>query len=256
MAQVAAPAVTAEAPASSPALTQGKAKQRAGLRRILLPLLLLLVVAIGAVAFNIYWQGAHYVSTDNAQVAGQPVAIGSMNAGRVAAIHAVVGTSVRQGDVLAQVELPTAVGTFQNGTPDLQFMGATDQQVDVRSPLSGVVIAVPAAVGATVSQGQALVTLVDPAQLWVTANVDENQVSRLRSGQEVDVHLDALHATVPGQVAELTPATASVFGLLPQSNTTTNFTKVAQVVPVRIAVSLGNRPGLLGSSASVKIRVA
>jgi multidrug resistance efflux pump len=232
------------------------ARRRSRVRRILVPLLAVLVVALAAVGFNIYWQGAHYVSTDNAQVGGQPVTVGSMSAGRVAGLHASVGAAVRQGDVLAQIDVPTAVKTLQNGTPDLEFLGSADQIVDVKSPMTGVVIAVPGAIGATVTQGQTLVTLMDPNQLWVTANVDENQVSRLQVGQEADVHLDALNRTVQGTVSELTPATAQVFGLLPQSNTTTNFTKVAQVVPIRVAVELGNSPGLLGSSASVKIRVA
>lgn len=226
------------------------------MRRIVIPTLVVLLALVVAVAFNIYWEGSHYVSTDNAQVAGQPVSVGSMNAGRVARVTAVVGASVRRGDVLASIELPSQVRTLQNGTPDMQFLGASDQRIDITSPMSGVVIAVPAAVDSTVSQGQSLVELMDPQQLWVTANVDENQVSRLAVGQEAEVRLDALQSSVIGHVTQLTPATAGTFGLLPQSNTTTSFTKVAQVVPIRIAVDLSNKAGLLGSSASVKIRVA
>lgn len=230
--------------------------RRARVRRILLPAGGVLALVIAGLIFNIWWQGAHYVSTDNAQVAGQPVAVGSMNAGRVVNIRATVGARVHQGDVLARIELPSAVRTLQNGGPDLEFLGASDQVNEVKSPMNGVVVAVPVAAGQTVSQGQALVSLIDPAQLWITANVDENQVSRLSVGQAAQVHLDALNADVPGVVQDLTPATAGAFALLPQSNTTTNFTKVAQVVPVRIAVQLGDSPGLLGSSAEVKVRVA
>jgi membrane fusion protein (multidrug efflux system) len=60
---------------------------------------------------------------------------------------------------------------------------------------------------------------------------------------------------VPGRVESVTPATAATFSLLPAQNTTGNFTKVTQVVPVRVAVNLGNQPGLVGGSATVKIRV-
>ena len=35
-----------------------------------------------------------------------------------------------------------------------------------------------------------------------------------------------------------------------------NFTKVTQLVPVRISVNLGNQPLLLGANVEVKIRVA
>ncbi|MBV9119983.1 MAG: efflux RND transporter periplasmic adaptor subunit [Chloroflexi bacterium] len=243
------PTPAAEAPAALP-------RRRRNLRRILVPVLVVVVLIAASVGFNIYWQSAHYVSTDNAQVGGQPVPVGSMNAGRVTAVRVAVGDTVQQGQLLAQVELPTTVRQLQNGAPDLEFVGAADQRVNITAPLRGVVIAVPAAVGATVSQGQAIVTLLDPTQMWVTANIDENQMSRLKVGQDVEVHMDALNQTLPGTISQLTPATASVFGLLPQSNTTTNFTKVAQVVPIRIAVDMGEQPGLLGSSAEVKIHVA
>lgn len=225
-------------------------------RRIVLPIVGLLAVAAAAIGFNIWWQDSHYVSTDNAQVSGQPVNVGAMSAGRVSSIRTVVGANVRQGDILAQVELPTAVRQFQNGSPDLQFLGNADQFVDVTSPINGVVIAVPGSVGSTVTQGATLVTLVDPAKLWVTANVDESKVSRLKIGQPAEVHVDALNQDIQGALTELTPATASTFSLLPQSNTSTNFTKVGQVVPIRIGLDLGNRPGLLGSSAEVKIQVS
>jgi multidrug resistance efflux pump len=50
-------------------------------------------------------------------------------------------------------------------------------------------------------------------------------------------------------------ATAGTFSLLPQGNTSGNFTKVTQLVPVKIAVDYGEAPLVLGSSAEVKIRV-
>src|SRR5262245_21310876 len=92
------------------------------LRRIALPLGVGLLVLFGVICVNVWWQDAHYVSTDNAQVAGQLVPVGSMNAGRVAVIRTAIGAPVQQGDVLARVQLPTAVRTNQNGTPDLQFL--------------------------------------------------------------------------------------------------------------------------------------
>lgn len=241
-------------PAPPPAAGRSRS---ARVRRIVLPILAVILVAVGWLGYNYYWDGVHYVSTDNAQVSGQQIPVGSMNAGRVARVDVRLGQTVRRGQVLAVVQLPSQVGVAQNGTPKLDFLGDADSFVEVRSPLDGVVIATPGAVGATVSQGQAIVTLVDPSQLYVTANVDETQIPRVRVGQTVEVRVDAMDQTVIGRVDALTPATAASFSLLPQSsNTTTNFTKVTQVVPVRVAVSLGNQPGLLGSSASVRIRVA
>ena len=228
----------------------------ARVRFVLLPILVVAVIAAGYFAYTYWWDSQHYVSTDNAQVSGQQVPVGSMNAGRITRVDVKVGQTVKRGQVLATVELPSQVGIAQNGSPKMDFLPDADSLVEVRSPLDGVVIATPGAVGATVSPGQAIVTLVDPSQLYVTANVDETQIPRVKVGQTAEVYVDAMDQTVVGRVDALTPATAASFSLLPQNNnTTTNFTKVTQVVPVRIAVSLGNQPGLLGSSASVRIRV-
>jgi multidrug resistance efflux pump len=78
----------------------------------------------------------------------------------------------------------------------------------------------------------------------------------VRVGQPVSVHVDALNSDVPGKVLSVTPATAATFSLIPTSNTSGNFTKVTQLVPVRVGVNLGNQPMLLGANVEVKIHVA
>jgi multidrug resistance efflux pump len=220
-----------------------------------LPILGALIVGGLLYIANVYRNSLLYVSTENAQLTGQPVQVGAMNAGRVATINASIGMAVRKGDVLAQVVLPSQVGTVQNGTPRMDFLGPGDPRVDVTAPIDGVVIAVPSTIGSTVAAGQAVVTLSDPTQIWVNANIDETKIGRLRLGQPVDVHVDALHTTVPGRVEAITPATSAVFSLLPSNTTSGNFTKVTQLVPVRIAVNLGSQPALIGSSVEVKIHV-
>jgi membrane fusion protein (multidrug efflux system) len=115
---------------------------------------------------------------------------------------------------------------------------------------------VPVAVGASVAAGQTIVSIVDPSQLWVNANIDETQVGRVQVGQSVDVHVDTLNTDVPGRVEAITPATASSFSPLPSNNSSGTFTKVTQLIPVRISVNLGNRPALMGTSVEVKIKVS
>jgi multidrug resistance efflux pump len=232
------------------------ARRRPNIRRILTiggPVLLLVLVVVG---YSMWREGTQFVSTENAQVAGQPVQVGSMNAGRVVAVNVTVGSAVRRNDLIAEVALPSQTGTAQSGQPKLGFLGTGDSRVEVLAPFDGVVIAVPSPVGANVQQGQAIASLIDPSRLWVTANVEETNVGRLRIGQDVVVHVDALSEDFPGRVEAITPATAASQSLLPTNTGSGNFTKVVQLVPVRISVNLGNRPALLGASAEVKIRVA
>jgi len=225
-------------------------------RRVLLPVLAVVLVVVAVFGFNAYREGQLYVSTDNAQLTGQPVQVGSMNAGRLESIAPSIGASVRKGDVIAQVALPSQMGMGQNGQPKFGFLGVGDTRVDVQAPVDGIVIAEPVAIGASVAAGQAIVSIVDPTQLWVNANIEETNIGRVKVGQPVTVHVDALGIDVPGKVDAVTPATAGTFSILPSSNASGNFTKVTQLVPVRISVNLGSQPLLLGANVEVKIRVS
>lgn len=237
------------------ALPPAPSARRRMLRRVVVPVVLVVLVIAAVIGGSMYREAQLYVSTDNAQVSGQPVQVGSANAGRVARIGVKVGDRVARGDVVAAVALPSQVGIAQNGQPKLDFLGSADTRVPVSSPIDGVVIASPVAVGASVQAGQAIIAVVDPGQLWVNANVDETSIDRVRVGQPVSVHVDALNRDVDGRVESITPATAATFSLLPSNNSSGTFNKVTQLVPVRISVVLGDQPTLLGSSAEVKIRV-
>ena len=229
---------------------------RRGIRRtIVLPMLLIVLVA-GIYFGYQYWLGQQlYVSTDNAQVAGPMIQVEALNTGQVQSVDVNVGDHVRQGQVVGTILLPSTVSVSPSGTPILGFIGSENQLSQVESPISGIVVARSANPGSTIAVGQTMITLVDPSQLWVDANINETQSWRVHVGQAAQVHLDALNATLPGRVEAITDATASSFSLLPQANTTGNFTKVTQVVTVQIAVDFGGRTPPLGSSASVSIRV-
>jgi multidrug resistance efflux pump len=246
---------TTMAPPAQKALPHAPSPRRRMLRRLIIPMALVVLLIAAFAGFSVYRESQLYVSTDNAQLSGQPVQVGAMNAGRVAAVRVKIGDRVGRGDVLAQLALPSQVGVAQNGQPKLDFLGNADTTVDVVSPIDGVVIATPAAVGASLPAGQAIVEVVDPSQLWVNANIDETSIDRVRIGQRASVHIDALNTDVPGHVESITPATAATFSLLPSNSSSGNFNKVVQLIPVRIRVVLGNQPALLGTSAEVKIRV-
>lgn len=104
--------------------------------------------------------------------------------------------------------------------------------------------------GQQVGVGTQLMALV-PDRIWVTANYKENQLRDIRVGQPVELSVDALGGrTLTGKVEQIAPATGSEFSVIRPDNATGNFTKVAQRVPVRIALDPGQdgldrlRPGL------------
>jgi multidrug resistance efflux pump len=221
----------------------------------LLAIVIVVLIVGGLVAFRYVRDQQLYVSTDNAQVDGAIVQVGSINAGRVSSVSVDVGSPVQQGEQIASIELPSNVGVTSGGTPVLNFQGTQDQEASVRSSLSGVVVERNANPGDTIAQGQAIIGVVDPHQLWVQALVDENQVHRLALGDYADVHSDDLAMTLPGRVVAINRASAASFSPLPSTDTSGNFTKVTQLVPVKIVVQYGNLPLVLGSSVEVTIHV-
>lgn len=226
-------------------------------RRIVVPIAIVVVVA--AIAFGVRYaiDQALYVSTDNAQVSGALIQVGSINAGRIASVSVDVGSAVHRDEQVATVTLPSTMTVTDTGTPKLGFRGTEDLQAPVTSPIDGVVVQRLGNPGDTVAQGQAIVTVVDPSQLWVQAQIEETKIDRVRVGQPVDVHVDTLGKTLPGEVMALDRSTSASFSLLPQTTTSGNFTKVTQLVPVKIHVDYTSKdPLTLGSSVEVKIHVS
>jgi multidrug resistance efflux pump len=227
-----------------------------GRRRVVLGALLLAVLAVGgALGYRYWYDSSYFVNTDNAQVAGRLVQVGALAAGRVATVRYDVGQRVARGEVVATLYAPVPVGTTSGGTPRLEFRETEDSLVEVRSPVDGVVVARGGNPGDTVPAGQPLLTLVDPMQLWINANVEETQVRRLQRGQPVSVHVDVWDVDLDGRVAAITPASAATFSLLPSQNLSGNFTKTTQLVPVKIDLAQPDPRLLLGTSAEVRIRV-
>lgn len=104
----------------------------------------------------------------------------------------------------------------------------------IRSPVTGIVGKKSVEVGQNVSIGQELVDVVPLDDIWVTANFKETQLVHMRSGQQVEIKVDAYGRKWKGHVTNLGGGTGSVFSLLPPENATGNYVKVVQRVPVRI----------------------
>ncbi|RFB90252.1 hemolysin D [Rhizobium leguminosarum bv. trifolii] len=107
----------------------------------------------------------------------------------------------------------------------------------LKAPYDGIVGNRSVQEGDLVSPGQRLMALVPVHELYIDANFKETQIQHLVAGSKVNVHVDAYsdHPVV-GTVESISPASGSVFSLLPPENATGNFTKVIQRVPVRIAL--------------------
>jgi membrane fusion protein (multidrug efflux system) len=105
----------------------------------------------------------------------------------------------------------------------------------VTAPITGIVSRKSVAVGANLSIGQSLMTIVPLQDLWVTANFKETQLKEMHVGQDVKIEVDALGGRkFEGKVSQIGGATGSSLSLFPPENATGNYVKVVQRIPVRI----------------------
>lgn len=124
------------------------------------------------------------------------------------------------------------------------------------APEDGTLGTVGASLGAYVAAGTQLTSLV-PDRKWVIANFKETQVAAMRVGQPVHFSVDALsRAELTGHIARFSPAAGSEFAVIKADNSSGNFTKVAQRIPVRIEIDGGQQlSSLLSPGMSVIVSV-
>lgn len=223
-------------------------------RRVILPVLILGILALGAVAYYFYYEGANFVSSEDANVTGNVVYIYPPTAGILENWNAHLSQYVTENSVLGTIRAPvdaTAVSPA-SGSPGPQLGG-----VPVTASVSGVIIQNDGVPGEQVNPALdlPLAAEVDLRTLWVQANIDETEIGRIQVGQRVDVTVDALPGRkLVGRVEAIESATQSTFALIPASDTSGTFTKVTQRIPVKIALT--NTVGLApGMSAEVRIHL-
>jgi membrane fusion protein (multidrug efflux system) len=110
--------------------------------------------------------------------------------------------------------------------------------------------------GQYLAPGAAAFSLVATDHVWVEANPKETDLTYVKAGDAVTITVD----TYPdvewhGTVASLSPASGSEFALLPPQNTSGNWVKVVQRIPIRLRID--TEPGMptLRAGMSVVARV-
>jgi membrane fusion protein (multidrug efflux system) len=145
------------------------------------------------------------------------------------------------------------VDLAQDELAGLQILYST-----IKAPSDGYVGRKNVEVGNRVSAGQTLMVVVEP-ELWVVANFKETQLAKMKVGQPVRISIDSIPDKVfDGTVDSFSPATGNEFALLPADNSTGNFTKIVQRVPVKIVFDPDSIRGYekrirAGESAVVKV---
>lgn len=130
---------------------------------------------------------------------------------------------------------------YRNALAQLNLALTNQKDSVVRAPFSGTVTQVEQLQpGMFLAAGTAAFGLVSDTDVYVTAQPKENDLTWVRAGQSVTITLD----TYPGQrwkgvVQSLSPASGAEFAILPAQNSSGNWVKVVQRIPLRIEIVSG-----------------
>jgi membrane fusion protein (multidrug efflux system) len=127
----------------------------------------------------------------------------------------------------------------------------------VKAPFDGVVTNVNAVqVGSYLQAAQQAFSLVSTSRMWVEASPKETELTYVKPGEAATITVDTYPGVEwKGVVDSISPASGSSFSLLPAQNTTGNWVKVVQRIPMRVRIEQkdGNPPLRVGMSVTVDV---
>ncbi|MEX2693454.1 HlyD family secretion protein [Rhizobium mongolense] len=127
----------------------------------------------------------------------------------------------------------------------------------VKAPFDGVVTNVNALqVGSYLQASQQAFSLVATNRLWIAASPKETDLTYVKPGQEASIYVDTYPGVEwKGKVESISPASGSSFSLLPAQNTTGNWVKVVQRIPIHVSIddAEGKPPLRVGMSTIVDV---
>jgi len=127
---------------------------------------------------------------------------------------------------------------------------------DVTAPVPGVVTNFDLQVGEYIDSGDAVFSLVGIGRVWVQANFKETDLTRVRVGQRATLRVDTYpDLKKTATVASISPATGAEFALLPPQNTSGNWVKVVQRLPVRLEIDVADDDPPLRAGMSVVVEI-
>jgi membrane fusion protein (multidrug efflux system) len=134
-----------------------------------------------------------------------------------------------------ELNIESAKATVKRKEADLAFARLQLSYSKIVAPADGILGERTIQKGELVNASQVLFEIVLQNKKWVTANFKETQLEEIKTGQPVEIRVDALGGKAfEGKVSDLSPATGAKFSMVAPDNSTGNFVKITQRIPVRI----------------------
>ncbi|MCW8327618.1 HlyD family secretion protein [Photobacterium sp. SDRW27] len=127
----------------------------------------------------------------------------------------------------------------QQAKAGLELSQLALEDTRIIAPIRGVVGNRSLQEGKFIKAGSGILAIVPVDNIWLEANYKETQLTHILPGQQVEIKLDMFpDAAFTGTVNTIAPSTGTQFSLLPPDNSTGNFVKVVQRVPVKIELDI------------------
>ena len=157
----------------------------------------------------------------------------------------------KQGDIDRYfAQLTTEAPAVKQAEAKLDLAKINLGYTRVTAPAGGEVSERDVRAGQYVHAGSQVITVV-PDNVWVVANYKETQLTHVAIGQRAEIRVDTFPGIAINAIVDsIAPASGAQFSLLPPDNSTGNFTKVVQRIPVKLRIASDNplagklRPGM------------
>ena len=160
----------------------------------------------------------------------------------------------------AEMNLPITEAQIKGAEGGVKLAQINRSYAVIMAPCDGVIGRRTINPGQLISAGQQVATIVENGHKWIVANFREKQMQYIEPGKLINVRVDALgDKKLEGKVTAIAEATGSSFSAVPVDNSTGNFVKVQQRIPVRIEFTKNNDQKLIarlrtGMNAEVELK--
>jgi multidrug resistance efflux pump len=228
-------------------------------KSIIIGIIILALITGGGIVIYYNYENSHYVTTEDAQISADMLNVMPRINGSITEWNVKVGEQVTRDEILGTQEVDTMLGSMSTAAPgsaaEKEAREMLTAKADIKSPMDGKVIQVTAIKGQMAAASTSLAVVADLANACITANIKESNINEVKAGQKVDISIDAFPGEAfSGKVENIGQAAESVFSLLPMQNSTGNFTKVTQMIPVKISIDGAANINLMpGMNTTVRI---
>lgn len=217
------------------------------------------LLAVGAIT-GVYflYESMNYFKTNNASVSADTVKVMPLVSGTIESWNVQEGDDVRQGEVLGKQDVASLVSSSKVDQAALENSADSIlSKAEIKAPIDGKIVQSNVIKGSTAAAGATVAVLADTTNLYIKANIEETDIFKIQIGQKVKVKIDAYPGKrFSGYVETISAATQTALNGSTSLNTSGTYSKVTQLIPVRIMlINDENLPLMIGMNATVKISI-